>query len=99
RHLALHSFPTRRSSDLYYLGAVALQQQRYADAIPELQAAVQTSGDPAVEQQARQHIVHTVREVLTVEALMLLAQRYAKTSPGDRSEEHTSELQSRENLV
>ena len=67
----------------YYLGAVALQQQRYADAIPELQAAVQTSGDPAVEQQARQHIVHTVREVLTVEALVLLAQRYAKTSPGD----------------
>src|SRR6266704_2538923 len=51
----------------YYLGVVALKQQRYADAIPELQVAVETSGDPAVMQQARQHIVHTVREVLTVD--------------------------------
>ncbi len=77
--------PSGKSRGLahYYLGAVALQQQRYADAIPELQAAVETSGDPAVVQQARQHIVHTVREVLTVEALVLLAQRYAKTPPGD----------------
>jgi len=77
--------PSGKSHGLahYYLGAVALQQQRYADAIPELQAAVETSGDPAVVQQSRQHIVRTVREILTVEALVLLAQRYAKTSPGD----------------
>jgi branched-chain amino acid transport system substrate-binding protein len=77
--------PSGKSRGLarYYLGVVALKQQRYADAIPELQAAVETSGDPAVVQQARQHIVHTVREILTVDALVLLAQQYAKTSPGD----------------
>src|SRR5207237_10865814 len=40
----------------YYLGAVALKQQRHAAAIPELQAAVETSADPAVVQQAREHI-------------------------------------------
>ena len=50
--------PTGESRGLarYYLGAIALKQQRYADAIAELKAAVETSRDPAVVQQAREHI-------------------------------------------
>jgi len=77
--------PTGASHGLahYYLGAVALKQQRYVDAIAELQAAVESGLDPAVGQQAQEHIARTVREVLTVDALVPLAQQYAKTSPGD----------------
>src|SRR5947209_15743763 len=57
-HLELHSFPTRRSSDLLFLA-------------PERQAGVDQEGDPETEE------------------------------PGVvvRSEEHTSELQSRQYLV
>src|SRR5215510_13685695 len=85
--------PSGKSRGLahYYLGAVALKQQRYADAIAELQAAVETGGDPTVVQQAREHIVRTVREVLTVDALVLLAQQYTKTSPGDLILEHLAQ--------
>ena len=51
----------------YYLGAVALKQQRYPDAIAALTVAVETSPDPAVVQQAREHIARTVRQDLTVD--------------------------------
>src|SRR5262245_22294977 len=56
--------PTGESRGLarYYLGAGALKQQRYADAIADLKAAVETSRDPAVVRQAREHIARTIRE-------------------------------------
>ena len=77
--------PTRARQGLvhYYLGAVALQQQRYPDALAEFKAAVETRAEPAVVQQAKERIASMVREVLTVEALVPLAQQYAKTYPGD----------------
>jgi ABC-type branched-subunit amino acid transport system substrate-binding protein len=77
--------PTGESRGLarYYLGAGALKQQRYADAIADLKAAVETSRDPAVVRQAREHIARTIREVLTVDALTSLVQQYATTYPGD----------------
>jgi ABC-type branched-subunit amino acid transport system substrate-binding protein len=77
--------PTGESRGLarYYLGAGALKQQRYADAIADLKAAVETSRDPAVVRQAREHIARTVREVLSVDALTSLVPQYATTYPGD----------------
>ncbi len=67
----------------YYLGAIALKQQHYADAIAELKVAVETSRDPAVVQRAREYIATTVRALLKVDALTTLAQQYATTYPGD----------------
>ena len=67
----------------YYLGAIALKQQHYADAIAELKVAVETSRDPAVVQRAREFIATTVRALLKVDALTTLAQQYATTYPGD----------------
>src|SRR5690606_41428228 len=67
-HLDLHSFPTRRSSDLI------------ADAGREVAIHVGIPGFPRLAR-----LVHQAR---------------ARASfPVERSEEHTSELQSRENLV
>src|SRR5690606_41632154 len=68
----LHSFPTRRSSDLFALIAGAAAGD---DVRPRLAAALD-DGHDVVE-----------RELA------------ARRAPAHRSEEHTSELQSRENLV
>jgi branched-chain amino acid transport system substrate-binding protein len=67
----------------YYLGAIALKQQHYTDAIAELKIAVETCHDPAVVQRAREFIATTVRALLKVDALTTLAQQYATTYPGD----------------
>jgi ABC-type branched-subunit amino acid transport system substrate-binding protein len=77
--------PTGESRGLarYYLGAGGLKQQRYADAMADLKAAVETSRDPAVARQAREHIARTIRDVLTVDALTSLVPQYATTYPGD----------------
>src|SRR5262249_58113574 len=71
--------PTGESQGLarYYLGATALKQQRYTDAIAELKAAVETSRDPAVVQRAREYIATTVRALLKGDALTTLAPPYS----------------------
>src|SRR5690606_41680665 len=71
----LHSFPTRRSSDL--LARVAALGLVQVVATRVQHAAAVVGGD----------------------VLRLHAQRDQHVQAGDRSEEHTSELQSRENLV
>src|SRR5215468_2082888 len=53
----------------YYLGAIAMKQQHYADAIADLKAAVETCRDPAVVQRAREYIATTIRTLLKVGAL------------------------------
>ena len=83
QYLTLVPTSARQGLAHYYLGAVALKQQRYPDALAEFKAAVETRAEPAVVQQAREYIASTVREVLTVDALVPLAQQYAKTYPGD----------------
>src|SRR5690606_40371966 len=93
------SFPTRRSSDLLLLGSAALPAmaldavgQRYVDQLVQ--------GGPVSIRQAAQSMYHSgVRdtEVLDVAAEVLL-QNYRNAASNNRSEEHTSELQSRENL-
>ena len=83
QYLTLVPAGESRALARYYLGAGALKQQRYGDAIADLKAAVETSRDPAVVRQAREHIARTIREVLTVDALTSLVPRYATTYPGD----------------
>src|SRR5690606_39633989 len=73
----LHSFPTRRSSDLRYL-------RQPEDPLALAALAVCLGGPPAGMR---------LRGAISASALILSGCRRA------RSEEHTSELQSRENLV
>src|SRR5690606_41837156 len=84
----LHSFPTRRSSDL----------QRLHQALANLAHFLQ--GQPAlvelpVEQTFATDFLHQILDPCGG----WLHQHAARAFDGIRSEEHTSELQSRENLV
>src|SRR5690606_41690133 len=95
----LHSFPTRRSSDLYWVGPHWLRIRR--------------SDDPQVGVLARGEEIKRLRASVDVDAARAeeLARTLADTrarlealersqvEAQARSEEHTSELQSRENLV
>src|SRR5690606_40717687 len=88
----LLSFPTRRSSDLEFNWACAVMKGKGADFVDqqsnrwEFKPDEQLNFGSAAERQA-------------AEAQRLL-QRCIDQNPGTpRSEEHTSELQSRENLV
>src|SRR5690606_41123238 len=96
---ALHSFPTRRSSDLSFRfehGEIALQCER----------CIEDAGAAAARFLGFARMRRAVRskEELAAPGCGRLAQRQPVLLPlGDRqavrSEEHTSELQSRENLV
>ncbi len=92
QYLALAPQGEARGLAHYYLGAAALKQQRAAEALPDLAAAQDSSSDPAVVQQAREHISTTVRQALTTPELVALAQRYAKTYPGDLLLERLGEV-------
>src|SRR5690606_42038713 len=85
-HHDLHSFPTRRSSDLHLLFARANGTEQSADPGCRLK--------PAAGGQKRQ-VTGTERRPRE-DHLQL---EKASFQPVQRSEEHTSELQSRENLV
>src|SRR5690606_41796133 len=76
-HLVLHSFPTRRSSDL---GALPMFEMRSA-ALQPASVAARSASD-------------TKRDTLPANMV-----RPFRSDLFVRSEEHTSELQSRENLV
>src|SRR5207249_12286598 len=89
-HPALHSFPTRRSSDLVDVGGtftdlVALAQ----DGTIEVRKVVTTPDDPTVG------LFRALDPLKTPHAIELLV--HGTTIA--RSEEHTSELQSRFDLV
>src|SRR5690606_40529090 len=84
----LPSFPTRRSSDLHlhvYRGRDVHEGGRAAHPAP-----VRLPLDPGLERPAGVGAACRVRPV---------PGRYAVLADGRRAEEHTSELQSRENLV
>src|SRR5690606_42105637 len=90
-HRALHSFPTRRSSDLVFaLGAGLEHGQAFAKAVLD---ALVVAG---LEMQARGRAGVASAPVAAVQAV---AAAQAEGTGHRRSEEHTSELQSRENLV
>src|SRR5690606_40447769 len=86
--LALHSFPTRRSSDLLP-SAPALMQ-----VIPDTVSGQWRSSADVVHRPARR----VSWETCTGRGRSPGVTRVSAVLPG-RSEEHTSELQSRENLV
>src|SRR5207302_10040053 len=95
-YLNLHSFPTRRSSDLE-AGFDVFQQALKTDALNSGLTFMADSGNRYMQGEG-QHITYNfafdsmvTRETGRVELIHL--------KELDRSEEHTSELQSRENLV
>src|SRR5690606_40675805 len=96
-HRAPHPFPTRRSSDLTCRRAVeqlvvqASDQRVGGGALVELYFAARRSLDDVVQRSLKlERIARRIDRFTAREALEFLR---------DRSEEHTSELQSRENLV
>src|SRR5690606_39901936 len=86
----LHSFPTRRSSDLDLIAAYTLNYLEEALGIVE--AARQTQMPVAIS-----FTVETDGRLPTGQTLREAIEQVDHLS--NRSEEHTSELQSRENLV
>src|SRR5690606_40348445 len=88
-HLALPSFPTRRSSDLDFDGALYLDNTLLAQ-----------EGSPSpVSGRNWRSLGSAVVALNDAGQWAMRAQLDGDTSSDIRSEEHTSELQSRENLV
>src|SRR5690606_41068619 len=85
--LTLHSFPTRRSSDLCSR-AFSINSGEFQDR-SEFQAKFVSALKDVKNMLVQEELEATVQE----------AQDLAQDSIEGRSEEHTSELQSRENLV
>src|SRR5690606_41628010 len=85
-HQYLHSFPTRRSSDL---------PEKNGDSYPDQAITVQRSGANA---RSTPNSVCSVRGCMS-RMRKRRRSRCSASQPSIRSEEHTSELQSRENLV
>src|SRR5690606_40675380 len=95
----LHSFPTRRSSDLYldykhiristFEKSTGLSNGSFGGQLKKNRSI----GTDKLENIVRKYTDLNANWVLTGEGEML------KAPLSDRSEEHTSELQSRENLV
>src|SRR5688500_19192452 len=81
----LHSFPTRRSSDLRWSDPTREGEQRHREGLPDAAPDVETAGARCPQRQALGH----------------LPRRGAagRLPDGIRSEEHTSELQSPCKLV
>src|SRR5690606_42106711 len=93
-HLSFHSFPTRRSSVLYFFGDIDITQQILDDDFVRRFLPFE-AGDPFDFDKLLdfQYALTDSDYFATVNVEPLRAQAE------DRSEEHTSELQSRENLV
>src|SRR5690606_39936484 len=95
----LHSFPTRRSSDLTCCGEMLLQvlpdnQVRVDMGVPELEPAkIPFTADG----RSSTYTLEMDNQPLTISAVSM-GNPHAVTVVDNRSEEHTSELQSRENL-
>src|SRR5690606_41719955 len=85
----LPSFPTRRSSDLHRadLAHLCVHTVRVLTLEAGVQRKVALGAVPAEDVQA------------VVVAILATGRHDARLASGTRSEEHTSELQSRENLV
>src|SRR5206468_11909278 len=95
-HRALHSFPTRRSSDLYMgmlatvINGLALQDALEKNGVPtRVQSAITMAqvAEPFIRRRAVRHL-EKGRVVI-----------FGGGTGNPRSEEHTSELQSRSDLV
>src|SRR5690606_41089022 len=89
----LHSFPTRRSSDLLDMiigsGGVLSHAPMRAQSALMMMDAYQPEGITML----------TVDSIFMMPHLGVLSEHFFEAAKQVRSEEHTSELQSRENLV
>src|SRR5690606_42051514 len=97
RTLLLSSFPTRRSSDLL---CTLANLPEHPQSVP-INQLVQVEGTPLAGRE-RPDSFEFVRTIAV--ARILMPRSYVRLSAGraemsERSEEHTSELQSRENIV
>src|SRR5690606_41319621 len=90
----LHPFPTRRSSDLFAFAQAAFAAGQRDDAAETLLTMIQR--DPEWNEGAAKAKLLQIFEAIGLEDPWVAAQRRRLSL---RSEEHTSELQSRENLV
>jgi ABC-type branched-subunit amino acid transport system substrate-binding protein len=75
--------PARQAIAHYYLGLMARAQQRYSEAITALLQSTESSADPEVTAQARSELAQIVRQQLSQEQLVQLAEQYGTTYPGD----------------
>src|SRR5207302_5420529 len=92
RHRDQHTFPTRRSSDLEV-------NQRLVEMPPEPQGLQVAEGPVLAEGALRDHSLQRFQVRLDGVGGLLNQQFVLVDEVRVRSEEHTSELQSRENLV
>src|SRR5690606_41373359 len=93
----LHSFPTRRSSDLGSFTGAAGRLEMSAVMVGKYIALLESQlGTRLLERNTRRQSLTDAGRVYFDEAKRVLEQVSIAES---RSEEHTSELQSRENLV
>src|SRR5690606_41346293 len=93
-HRRLHSFPTRRSSDLLAAVGARVERSGVTASVDVGTALARAAGSP----RALHHLgMLTVDHWFTDDAFWREVD--CSPGPGFRSEEHTSELQSRENLV
>src|SRR5690606_41740125 len=94
--LHLHSFPTRRSSDLLSKFALNSEQASHRLDVERMENQVKLSGGRRCKTCC---ILKPSPPVIPVLYSVNINKKAGRQSPGLRSEEHTSELQSRENLV
>src|SRR5690606_42050314 len=96
-HILLYSFPTRRSSDLYFLSSEFFTEEGVK--IDKPTAEIIDKFVEITEIEDRRYVEdHQMNSDIGYEAAKK-ALEDAAINPEERSEEHTSELQSRENLV
>src|SRR5207247_7238827 len=91
-HGPLHSFPTRRSSDLSNLGTADLRKAAVGFAAADQAVSYEKMKEKvheALKQHFRPEFLNRIDEVIVFHEL----------TQAERSEEHTSELQSRVDLV
>src|SRR5690606_41590540 len=95
----LHSFPTRRSSDL---DGPSFHDGDFYKIMEGMASVYATTKDKKLDKQmdeAIAMIAKTQRDDGYIHTPVLIEERWGTLGPEERSEEHTSELQSRENLV
>src|SRR5207302_11214214 len=97
--LYLHSFPTRRSSDLYAAEALHRSGIPIAEITMTVPGALDVISDLASRLPEIIVGAGTVLDAETASSRFFPARLSEATITSGRSEEHTSELQSRENLV
>src|SRR5690606_41697683 len=90
-----HSFPTRRSSDLDYIGTEHLLLGMIREGEGVAVGVLKKLGVPLEELRAE---IEKISKGTATHEIKNLA-NIPLTKASERSEEHTSELQSRENLV